>query len=210
MSSGIGDFSAAERNKRPIFDALIPWLADVGTVLEIGAGDATHACYGMRHLAHVRWQTSEAPGHLRRLAAAMVDYKAADDGTMIAQRLPPPIALDVRQSWPAESWDVIYAANVAHIMDWEAIEALCNGAGSHLNPGGLLALYGPFLERAAGPPEASNERFDHALRARSAKMGLRDVADIDALAAGAGLGLVAHMEMPANNRLLIWRLAGEA
>lgn len=207
MNSGIGDSSAAERNKRSIFDALVPWLADAETVLEIGAGDATHARHAACRLPHIRWQTSEAPGHVRRLAAAMVDNKAADDEGLRAQQLPRPIALDVRHHWPAGLWDAIFAANVAHIMDWEAVQALCAGAGGHLNPGGLLALYGPFLEGAAGPPAASNERFDRALRAQSPAMGLRDVADLETLATGADLVPAADVEMPANNRLLIWRLA---
>ena len=194
--SGIGDLSAAERNKRPIFDALAEWLDTAGTVLEIGAGDGTHARYARRRLPHLQWQTSEAPAHLRRLTAALVD--AHDDG------LPPPLALDVCGPWPAARYDAIYAANVAHIMNEEAVSALFGGAGSHLAGHGLLCLYGPFFD-AEETPNEGNLAFDRALRARSPAMGLRRREALDALAATHGLHRVARLTMPSDNRLLIWR-----
>lgn len=204
MHEGIGDLSAAERNKRPIFKALRPWLAGVDSVLEIGAGDATHARYAVLHLPNVRWQTSEAPGNVRRLAAAI-----ADDRTLTSQNLPRPLALDVRQSWPAQWFDAVYAANVAHIMIWDAVRALFMGAGAHLNSGGLFCLYGPFFDAANARPTPGNQRFNQALREQNPDRGVRDVADLDGLAESAGLRLAARIDMPANNQLLVWRNVDE-
>ncbi|MGB7755755.1 MAG: DUF938 domain-containing protein [Salinisphaera sp.] len=195
--SGIGDLSAAERNKRPIFDALADWLVDATDVLEIGGGDGTHARYARQRLPHVRWQTSEAPAHLRRLTAALVD--ARDD-----ERLPPPLALDVRGAWPSARYDAIYAANVAHIMSEDAVAALCGGAGRQLTDGGLLCLYGPFFDEDEAPGEG-NLAFDRALRARDPAMGIRRREALDALAADHGLCRIARLRMPSDNRLLIWR-----
>ncbi|HET7314462.1 DUF938 domain-containing protein [Salinisphaera sp.] len=199
MNLRIGDASAAERNKRPIFDALVTWLADARAVLEIGAGDATHARYARRRLPHVRWQTSEAPAHLRRLTAALVD--GARD-----PRLPAPLALDVRGAWPAACFDAVFAANVAHIMSETAVAALFAGAGAHLNAHGLFCLYGPFFDADETPGEG-NLGFDRALRARDPAMGVRARQALDALAADHGLVCAARLTMPSDNRLLIWRKA---
>lgn len=200
MSDRIGDSSAAERNKRPIFDALVEWLAPAPRVLEIGAGDGTHARYALTRIEGVFWQASEAPAHLRRLTAALVDAEVG--------RLPAPIVLDVRGHWPGARFDVVFGANVAHIMTEDAVAALFAGAARHLEDGGLLCLYGPFFDRdeAAG---AGNLAFDAALRARDAGMGLRERGALDTLAAAQGLAPAARLVMPADNRLLIWR-HGEA
>lgn len=195
--SGIGDLSAAERNKQPIFDALADWLAGAADVLEIGGGDGTHARHARQCLPHVRWQSSEAPAHLRRLTAALVD--ARDD-----ERLPPPVALDVRGRWPSARYDAIYAANVAHIMSEDAVAALFAGAGRQLTDGGLLCLYGPFFDEDE-PPGEGNLAFDRALRARDPAMGIRRREALDVLAADHGLLRIARLMMPSDNRLLIWR-----
>lgn len=196
MSARIGDNSAAERNKTPIFDALAAWLDGVRDVLEVGAGDATHARHAVRRFPHLEWQTSEAPGHHRRLVATL----AGDDDPQLAA----PIALDVRGEWPEREYDLIYGANVAHIMDWAAVCALFAQAGSHLRGDGLLCLYGPFIDDER-PLESSNAAFDEALRARDPAMGLRRVQALDALADAAGLERVADRAMPSNNRLLLFK-----
>jgi hypothetical protein len=37
-------------------------------------------------------------------------------------------------------------------------------------------------------------------------MGIRDLAEVDALARAQGMQLIAHHAMPANNRCVVWRL----
>lgn len=194
----VDDLSAAERNREPIFDALAPWLAEHRSVLEIGAGDATHARFAARRFPHLAWQVSEAPGHYRRLVAALADGAES--------RLGAPVALDVRSRWPADCYDAIYAANVTHIMDWQAVCALFAGSSAHLYPGGLLCLYGPFIE-GDRPLGEGNWRFDRALRQRDAASGLRELVALDELAGAAGMQRLACLRMPADNRLLIWQKA---
>ena len=196
MSERIGDYSAAERNKRPIFEALVEHLSQARAVLEVGAGDATHARYALERLPHCVWQTSEAPGHHRRLVAALAD--SAD------HRLPRPLALDVRAAWPAGPYDAVFGANVAHIMDWGAVQALFAGAAKVLCAGGRLCLYGPFLRRGE-TPRAGNAAFDAALRDRDPAMGLREIEALDDLAEPLGLIPVHDIAMPSDNRLLIWQ-----
>ena len=52
---------------------------------------------------------------------------------------------------------------------------------------------------------ASNREFDAWLKARDPQSGIRDFEAVDALAQKAGLRLQADVEMPANNRCLVWR-----
>lgn len=174
----------------------MPWLAPARHVLEIGAGDATHARYARQRCPHLVWQVSEAPAHYRRLVAALVDVP--EPGLAL------PVALDVRGVWPAERFDVVYGANVLHIMDWSAVQALFSGAASHLSAGGLLCLYGPVVE-PDGPLGVGNQRFDQALRASDPAMGLRRLDDLDACASAQGLTRRACEVMPADNRLMIWQ-----
>jgi hypothetical protein len=54
----------------------------------------------------------------------------------------------------------------------------------------------------------SNAVFDTSLREQDAEWGVRDIADLEKLAASAGLALVETVQMPANNMILVFgRLA---
>ena len=68
-----------------------------------------------------------------------------------------------------------------------------------LAPGGLLILYGPFFEDGAAAP--SNLDFDRDLRARDPSFGVRDAADVAALAAP-HFAPPRRFEMPADNLIL--------
>jgi hypothetical protein len=46
--------------------------------------------------------------------------------------------------------------------------------------------------------------FDTSLREQDAEWGVRDIADIEKLAAGVGLALVETVPMPANNLILVF------
>ena len=78
------------------------------------------------------------------------------------------------------------------------------GAGQRLRSGGKLCLYGPYLE-ADVDTAASNLAFDRSLKARDPAWGLRDLADVAALAAASGLQLAERIAMPANNLTVVFR-----
>ena len=78
---------------------------------------------------------------------------------------------------------------------------LIAGAGRLLRPGGRLFIYGPF-KRDGAHTAPSNAAFDASLRAENPAWGVRDVSDIAALAADAGLNGPEIMPMPANNLVL--------
>ena len=96
--------------------------------------------------------------------------------------------------------------NVLHIAPWRVSQNLFAGAGRQLREGGALFVYGPF-KRDGVHTAPSNETFDASLRAENPEWGVRDVADLDALAQTAGLSPAEIVEMPANNLVLVFKRA---
>ncbi len=94
-----------------------------------------------------------------------------------------------------------FCANVIHIAPWRVAEGLFAGAGRYLRADGRLFLYGPF-KRDGQHTAVSNAVFDTSLRERDPDWGVRDVAEVEKLANGAGLALTEIVNMPANNLML--------
>jgi SAM-dependent methyltransferase len=176
-------------------------FASAHQVLEIGSGTGQHAVYFGRHLPHLVWHTSDRSEHhagIRAWIAESVSLHALAN-------VHAPLALDVREAlWPVPAVDAVYSANTLHIMDWATVQAMFSGLARVLQPGGVLAIYGPFNDGGQFTSE-SNARFDASLRARGDGSGLRDFEAVNALALGIGLALVQDVAMPANNRMLVWR-----
>ena len=82
--------------------------------------------------------------------------------------------------------------------------ALMDKAGKLLEPGAPLYLYGPYLRKDVKTAQG-NLDFERSLKSRDLRWGLRDVADMDALAARNGFSRESLIEMPANNISLIYR-----
>lgn len=188
---------ACERNKQPILSWLIHHFASVRDVLEIASGTGQHAIYFASHLAHLQWQPSDLaenlPGITARVRLAGLHNVSV------------PIGLDVADDpWPIESTDAIFSANSLHIMSWTHVEHFFGGVGRTLEANGLLCVYGPF-QYAGAHTSRSNAAFDASLRTRDPLSGVRDFAALDGLAATQHLEFVVDHEMPANNRLLLWK-----
>ena len=190
-------FSAAcERNKDPILEVLRRRFADCTQVLEIGSGTGQHAVYFARELGHLTWHPTEQLVYLADLTERVKLEGSAN--------LRAPALLDVRQAiWPVRGVDAMFTANTLHIMSWAEVMALFNGIGAVLTPGGVLCLYGPF--RYAGRYTSdSNQEFDRMLQERDPQSGLRDIEAVRLLADQYGLHLDADLDLPANNRLIVF------
>jgi SAM-dependent methyltransferase len=199
---------ACENNKLPILAVLERYLGSASRVLEIGSGTGQHAVFFAGALPHLVWQTSDLPEN----HAGILAWLAHAD----LPNLRAPLELDVtRQPWPLAAdvaerpvgLDAVFSANTAHIMSWPAVEALVRGVSRVLAPGGLFLLYGPF-HRDGRPTSESNARFDAWLAERDPRMRVRNFEDVDREARRVGLALIEDCAMPANNRLLVWRMRG--
>jgi hypothetical protein len=93
--------------------------------------------------------------------------------------------------------------NMIHISPWEACLGLLAGAQRLLPTGGILYLYGPYKD-GGRHTSLSNEEFDLMLRDRDPSWGIRDQEAVIAAAAERGLRFEEMVEMPANNRSLVF------
>ena len=196
---------SAERNKHPILAALQALLPERGRALEVASGTGQHVVWFAQHLPGWTWQPTEAhPGALYN-----IEVRAAEsDLTNIEVAH----TLDVcREPWFAPGsglagpYGLVLCINMLHIAPWAACGALMRGAAASLAPTGVLVTYGPYFE-ADVQPAPGNLEFDASLRAHDPGFGIRQLADVQAQAASAGLQLQARHALPANNLLLVWGL----
>ncbi len=186
------------RNRDPILAVLKTHLPPQGLVLEIAAGAGEHAVYNAAALPGLQWQpTDPAPNALTSIAAWR-DHAALPN-------LLPPMLLDACEPdhWPVQRADAIVNINMIHISPWAATQGLMTGAGRLLPSGGILFVYGPYIE-ADLQTAPSNLSFDLSLKARNPAWGLRHLEAVTALAARRGLELWRRIAMPANNLALIF------
>lgn len=191
---------AAVRNTEPILAVLRAHLGVRARVLEIAAGTGQHAAAFARALPQVDWTPTDPDEAARASIAAWRD----DAGL---PNLSAPLRLDAADpaTWPSGPFDAVVCINMVHISPWTATEGLMTGAGAALSaPGGLLALYGPYLETET-PLAPSNAAFDTDLKSRHPVWGLRDRDLVAAEARKHGLVLTQRVEMPANNLMLLFR-----
>ncbi len=190
------------RNTAPTLDVLKVHLAARADVLEIASGSGEHAVAFARALPATTWTPSDpSPEALDSIAAWTADARLPN--------LRPALSLDAldEMSWPAQTFQAVVCINMIHISPWSATEGLMRlAAGVLVDPGGLLVLYGPFHE-AGAPLAPSNAAFDESLKARDPAWGIRDRDTIVALAKSHRLHLTRRVEMPANNLMLLFRLA---
>ncbi|XP_062594457.1 methyltransferase-like 26 [Saccostrea cucullata] len=200
-------FPAAERNKEHMLNVLRDHLsADrEGQGLEIASGCGTHVALFAQNFPLMKWQPSEIDqGCLESISAYKEHYGL--------HNIHEPIPIDVTspvQSWnegkfqPA-SFDAVVNMNMIHISPWDTAVGLFKGCGRLLKSGGLLFLYGPFAIHGQLTPQ-SNVSFDASLRQRDSRWGVRDVDDVEKLAIQNGMTLFKMVDMPANNKTLIFK-----
>ncbi|QIQ86720.1 DUF938 domain-containing protein [Erythrobacter sp.] len=189
---------ATLRNREPILAVLRKELPTSGRVLEIAAGTGEHAVFFAGAFPQVEWMPSDpSPEAIASIAAYREDYAG--------ENLAAPVMLDASaRDWPVERADAVLCVNMVHISPWEASTGLFDGAARLLAKGAPLILYGPYFE-ADVEPAASNLEFDRSLKARDPRWGIRDLAEVDRLAARSGFTRTARHAMPANNLTLVYR-----
>lgn len=191
---------SCEKNKEVILAVLREIFAERRHVLEIASGTGQHAVHFGRELPHLTWQTSELPQHHEGIRMWL-------DEAQLPNVLPP-LALDVNdEHWPLSGVDAVFNANTVHIISWPQVERLFAHIARALAPGGCVCLYGPYNYGGNFTSE-SNARFDVWLKNRDPDSGVRDFEAVNELAAAHGLDLLRDIEMPSNNRILVWMATG--
>lgn len=189
---------ATLRNRDAIVEILRGVLPRRGTVLEVASGSGEHIIHFARAFPVLDWQPSDPdPAALRSIAAW------TDEADLI--NVAPPLLLDAGSGdWPMSQAAAILCINMVHISPWEATLGLLRGAAKLLPSDGLLYLYGPYVQQGV-ETAPSNLAFDQSLRSRNPAWGLRDLADVEAVADEQGFRLETVVPMPANNLSLIFR-----
>ena len=197
------DAPAFHRNHEPIWSAIGSLLsAQSGDVLELGSGTGQHAItYAARTPQLTWWPSDILPSHLLSIEAWRRQAGLAN--VRAPQRID---LMDPAWVWTTEGQAggplaAMICINVLHISPWAVAQNLIAGAGRLLRHGGRLFVYGPF-KRDGQHTTPSNAAFDQKLRAENPAWGVRDVADLDALAQAAGLSAAEITPMPANNLVL--------
>ena len=227
---------SADRNEEAIGDALGVWLDAAGDVFEFGSGTGQHAVYLCQRFPHLRWQPTELKSNLESIGLQIqharvsnilepiecdvLDPKLFNEGLEKRLTNHPAQRSNAASNENATSgssavdgryhkYRFAYSANTAHIMSIEAVERMISMAAAILQPTGFFALYGPFKYGSQHTAEGNNQ-FDSMLREQDASMGVRDKFELDRMAIENGLAPVDDLEMPANNRILIWQNTGQS
>ncbi len=185
---------SALRNRGPILEVLQRVLPATGLVLEVASGTGEHVTYFAEHLSGLTFQPTEPDAERRA---------SIDAWTHELLNVRPSIPLDAAGPWPDMQLDAVICINMIHISPWDATLGLLAGASKNLRPGGVLMLYGPYLQRGVTTAEG-NIAFDADLRARNPLWGLREVETVAEKAAENGFVAPEIVTMPANNLTLLF------
>lgn len=195
---------SCQRNRDPILAALLPRLAAARHVLEIGSGTGQHAVHFAAALPQLVWRCSDHADHLPGMQLWLDEAALPNTPPPLSLQVDPQAGLVPVPPVPAGGFDAVFTANTLHIMGWDCVQALFAALPGVLGEGGRFFSYGPY-NRDGRFTSDSNRDFDAWLKSRDPRSGIRDLGDLQALAAQHGLVLAEDLAMPANNTLLVWQ-----
>jgi len=185
------------QNQQAILDVLKIFFTEQGEVLEIGSGTGQHGVFFTQHMEHLLWQPSDL---LDQHAGMQLWFDEVEH-----DRIKSPLELNVDdEDWLVNKVDYVFTANTTHIISSEQTERLLKHVGDCLKPGGIFAQYSPFNYNGQYTSE-SNARFDVWLKQRDPKSSIKHFETVQKLAEQKNMQLVRDVEMPANNRILVWQ-----
>lgn len=195
---------SADRNCPPIADALSGQV-DHSTanlqLLEISSGTGQHVGYLAPRHTNITFQPTE-------FDAINFDSIRAYVSDCPTKNILDPLFVDIL-NWEAcpelrrNYYDYMLNINMIHISKWECTLGLFRAASQLLKPKGTLFTYGPYAHKGVLVP-ASNVQFNLSLQTRDPEWGVRDIVDLEQVAAKNGLKLKQSLNMPSNNKFLTW------
>ena len=201
----VASSAAAERNRQPIADVVVPMLKgeNGGLLVELACGTGQHAAHIAPLLPALTW----LPTDLTDESFDSIRHHCSDVENVLE-----PAVLDASDaSWPdgfAGSWEIpvgVLVVNMTHISPWSATVGTIVGASKLLEGScGVLMIYGPFKRNGEHTSEG-NATFDETLRGRNKEWGYRDIGEVESLGEVHGFVMEKVLEMPANNFMLIMR-----
>lgn len=190
---------SCERNKGPILEVLKNIVNQIGkeqvSVFEIGSGTGQHACYFTSQLEQLVWTTADLEENHAGIKAWIAENP---------ERIKGPLVFSAGDNEiPKSKFDIVFSANTLHIMGWKSCKTLFKQLGKSLETKSVVLFYGPFNYRGEFTSD-SNRDFDKWLKNRDPKMGIRAFEDVTNNMAKNGFFLNEDIEMPANNRILVF------
>ena len=189
---------SVERNKIPIGNALVNFLPKGANILEVASGTGEHAIHFCGLRPDINWQPSDPDSESRKSQDEWSrDFR---DQINLSHNIS-----TLKPNWAnrLNNYDIVFCANMIHIAPWSATVGLIEGSYSVLQRFGMLVLYGPFLD---GKNSAhSNLRFDERLKGQNSCWGVREINDICNVSNVYGFKLYKTINMPSNNKILIFK-----
>ena len=190
--------AACERNKEPILKVLQQVILPTDRrLLEVGTGTGQHAVYLAPHFPQLDWYPTDLSVNIPGMKLWFAEAKIPN--------IQAPVRLDVgKDDFPKLKFEVVFTANTFHIMHWKECKSFMKLLGNRLREGSRFVVYGPFKYNGDFTSE-SNGEFDLSLKARDPLMGIRAFEDVLVNMQKNGFDLVEDFEMPANNRILVFK-----
>jgi len=190
--------AACENNKDVILKVLKEnILSSDRRLLEIGSGTGQHAIYFAPFFPQLEWFPTDLTANLRGMNLWVTEAKV--------KNIFRPQLLDVsRDDFPRLKFDVVFTANTFHIMHWKDCKTFMKMLGNRLRENSRAIFYGPFKYRGEFT-STSNAEFDASLKTKDPLSGIRAYEDVNNSMLKNGFELVHDYEMPANNRILVYK-----
>jgi hypothetical protein len=186
---------ATSRNREPIRSILSPLLQDLNSVFEIASGTGEHVAWLAKEFSNITWYPSDVD---------LQNLKIIDAYNVNNQNVRSASFIDATKPWLVDQpVDLVMCINMIHISPWNATSGLFTNSHPNVAKNGKLYVYGPFNQNGRFTSQG-NERFHYGLQNQNPEWGLRDIESVVDIAKSAGWSLDNEVDMPANNKSLIF------